>query len=293
MENEKEIPKKAPEAPKKVSVIQTYAEDMAHAMDNAQGGLIKKIIEEQEQAGKEEENLSPESKKNKTLMLVSVILILVAIILVGVMLFLSMKPTPTVEVQQSKSLIYIDQSTFLPIDNLTKEQITQTVKNEALLTKVKSGGVEAIYLTENKQVIGLRRFLELIKVALPDAVAADTNDSFMIGTFNGEKKGLFILLKVRSFTDIFPSLKSWENKLFNDIHDLFGIDITTANNYLLTKDFDDGVIGNKNARILHTTAGDDVFGYVFADETSVVVIADKAAANEVMLRLAASGLKKI
>ncbi len=44
-------------------VVKTYAEDMAKALEHSQGGLIKKIIEEQEEKQKEE---APTNKKNIT-----------------------------------------------------------------------------------------------------------------------------------------------------------------------------------------------------------------------------------
>ena len=48
----------------KSRVIETYAEDMAQVLENDKGGLIKKIIHEEEEHEAEKRNLSPQSKKN-------------------------------------------------------------------------------------------------------------------------------------------------------------------------------------------------------------------------------------
>ena len=119
------------------------------------------------------------------------------------------------------------------------------------------------------------------------------SDNFLMGIFNGgEGKDLFILLKTRSFVDIFPDLKSWENKMFSDLHGFFGVDINIDTNYLLTKDFEDGVANNKNARILYDKDGKIVLEYVFANDTSLIITNSDRAVQEVMLRLVSGQIKK-
>ncbi len=267
---------------------------MAEAMKtgNISGGDIKKIIEEQEGIEKQEENISPESKKNKILMIVSALLFIGA---VGIVFFLPTftKKVSTVEpTRQFTPIIFTEKSQFIEVSRLSKEQIIQSIKNEVAGLNVKTGGIEGIYLTEDKQVIGLKRFMELIKANVPQDVLNYTNDNFLIGAWNGDTKSLFILLQVHSFTDIFPGMKSWENKMWNDLHTLFGMEISGDTSYLLTKDFEDSIVNNKNARALYDKEGKTVLEYIFADDTSVIVIANDKAVDEVMLRLQTEALKK-
>ncbi len=105
-------------------------------------------------------------------------------------------------------------------------------------------------------------------------------------------KDLFILLKVRSFNDVFNPLRAWENKMFSDLHGFFGIPVNAYTSYLLTRGFEDGIIQNKNARILYNTEGKIVMMYVYADENSVIIANTEEAVKEVMLRLAASKVRK-
>ncbi len=274
-----------PENNEQKKSIKTYAEDLAGAVENAKGGAIKKMIEEQEGIEKQEENLSPESNKNKMLMLLSALFVILAF---GVIFFLIKSkgqiPSP-VQSDQSAQIIYTDKNQFLKIDDLSKDEIIQSIKNEVSAADVKQGGIEAIYLTENNQVVGFKRFMELIRSNVPPEVLAYTNDNFMIGVWNGETQALFILLQVDSFTDIFPGMKIWENKMFFDLHGLFGTEISTETNYLLSKDFENSVAGNKNARALYDKDGKMILEYVFANETSVIIIAQNEAVKEVMLRL--------
>ena len=87
-------------------------------------------------------------------------------------------------------------------------------------------------------------------------------------------------------------MQSWESNMFSDLHGLFGVNISADTNYLLTKDFDDGIVGNKNARILHDKDGKVVLEYIFADDNSVIITNNDQAAQEAMSRLASGQIKK-
>jgi hypothetical protein len=308
--------------PKKVGVVETYAADMVKVMEKNEGGIIKKVIHEEEERDAIKKNISPESGRNRSFMFIGIGLILLSITILTVFIFLSNKIF-TVDVgAQFSPIIFTDKTGFVDVTGLTKDEIFESILNEADITDVKYGGIEGIYLSENKKVIGLRRFLTLIKSSFPMDQIASVTDNFLLGVLNNQTettptyasegfagsegisgseallkkvpvgKDLFILLKTKSFIDVFPTMKSWENKMFYDLHGLFGINIDADNKYLLTKDFEDGVVGNKNAHILRDNDGNTVFEYVFADDTSVIITNKDEAAQEVMLRLSVGQVKK-
>ena len=278
--------------------IQTYAEDVAKAIESGQGGVIKEIIHREERQEAEKENLSPESKKNKLFMFISITLIFLAIIVLIVYATFK-EQISTVSVKpQFTPIIFTDQNVFLEISGFTKDKIAQTILNEVNNTKVKIGGVEGIYLTENKNIVLFRKLISLIKGNLSLEKVTFLNDNFLLGVVNkGENnissgKDLFILLKIRSIVDIFDGMRLWENKMFNNLHGFFGVGINADTSYLLTKDFEDGIVENKNARILCDKDGKIVFMYVFVDETSLIITNTNVATYEIMLRLAGSRIKK-
>jgi len=279
--------------------VKTYAEDVARAIESGQGGVIKEIIQSQEQQEAINENLSPESKKNKLFMFISVILIFLSCIVLIVYVVFKEKISTISVKPQFTPIIFTDQNVFLEIGGFTKDKITQTVLNEVNNTKVKIGGVEGIYLTENKSVVMFRKLISLIKGNLSLDKVTFLDDNFLLGIFNSGLKSssptsgdFFILLKMRSISDIFDGMRSWENKMFNDLHGFFGIDINADTNYLLTKDFEDEIVENKNARILKDKDGKTVFMYIFADETSLIITNTSIATHEIILRLAGSQIKK-
>ena len=106
---------------------------------------------------------------------------------------------------------------------LDKDKIIQNILNEINATKVKKSGVEGLYLSSDKKILGLREFINLIKGNfVPGNDPFFINDNFLMGVVNGETKDFFILLKMRSTADIFDALRAWENKMFLDLYQFFG-----------------------------------------------------------------------
>ena len=283
------IPVSTPVAPKPVNeshsaIVETLVGDMTGEIENsAEGGLVKKIIEEEEGIEREKKNLSPESNKNKIFTFVGILLLLIAISMVSFLIYKNQSNTAVV-VKQFTPLVFSNQSSFLEISGFKKDDIIQAVLNEKDKNIVKDGEVDGIYFTENKQVIGLRRFIALIGAGFVlDSDSSFVSDNFLMG--NVKNEGIFLLLKMRSPGDIFNSLRAWEPNMFTNLHDFFGINISSDTNYLLKKDFQDGIIENKNARILYDNNGNIVLMYIFADDGSVIITDSEKAADEIILRL--------
>lgn len=278
----------------KAKNVETYTDDMVKILKSDKGATIKKIIHEEEERESRKEKLSPESLKNKTFMLVGTILVLVALF-GAVFSFLLKEKIIVVPVKpQFTPIIFADENVFLETEDLEKEEIADLLSREVQSADVKVDGIEGIHLTENEDVIGFEEFSQRIESRFPKEAIPFVNEDFLFGSYHSktDTKNLFILLKVRSFADIFRPFQSWEAKMFSDLYSFFDIRLTAENSYLQTKDFEDGIIDNKNARILYDKEGDIVLFYVFADDKSVVISNSQPAAAEAMLRLAGSKVKK-
>jgi hypothetical protein len=274
-------------------IIETYADDMAEVIEKEGGNLVKKIIQGEEKHEEEKKNLSPESKRNRIFIWVGFFLIFLSVSALLYFFVWREKNKPIEVMQQFVPLIFHDQSIFIEVGGLNKDEIKQVVLNHVEATEVKSEGVEGIYLTENKQVIGLRRFLAMIESNfLPGDNLLLVQDGFLMGVFNNHElpnvtgKGFFLLMKMLSISDVFNSMRTWEGKMLSDLHKFIGVEISKDTNYLFTKDFDNGIVGNKNARIIHDQDGKLILMYVFADENSVVITDSMETAQEILLRLA-------
>lgn len=280
--------------------VETYAEDMARVLEDDKEGLVKKIIHGEEEHEQEKKNLSPESKKNRLFMLVGFVLIFLALIILSYLLF-KKEDINTIAVQkQFTPLIFNDKSEFIEVYGFNKDQVIETILRQINNTEVKIGGIKGIYLTENKQIIGLRRLISVIKGNfVPGEDKLFVSDDFLIGSMLTGLKSttpsagdFFILLKTRSTADIFGPLRAWEGKMLTDLHKFVGVDLSAETNYLFTKDFEDGIIENKNARILHDKDGGIVLMYIFADDNSVIITNSQPTVHEIILRLASAEKKQ-
>lgn len=292
-EKQNEIKPVASPDPIHSPVVETLTGDIVNAIGGDVGSSsVKNIIHGEEARQEMRKSLSPQSKKNKIYMFIGFLLLAFAVLIV--VFLLSGKNTATTsKEQQSSPLVYGDRFVPLEISGLKKEDIVKKVLSEVKSTNVAAGGIEGIYLTENKQTIGLRRFLALMAVHfVPDNDALIVSDDFMTGVVKAQATtptasgtGVFILMKVRSEIDVFDSLRAWEPNLFADLRGFFGINISSDTSYLLTKDFTDGIVGNKNARILYDKDGNIVLMYVFANDNSVLITDSQNAAREIILHL--------
>jgi hypothetical protein len=272
--------------------IKTFANDMAEVIEGTDAGMVRNIIHEQEIREAEKRNLSPDSKRNKVFIIASFLLVAAAI--ATLFFFVYKKEPNTVPIEpQFASVIYNDKTAFLEVSGLSRDQVFAVIQNEIKNNELKDGGVEGIYLTIDKKIIGLRDFLTLIKSEFSLDNQYFLSDNFLIGAV--ESKGTkypFILLKMRSIPDVFDSLRSFEPKMFSEARGLFGIALDKDTNYLASKAFEDGVINNKNARILYDKEGKIVLMYVYADDTSVILTNGSEAVREISARLVASQIKK-
>jgi len=279
-------------------IVQTYAEDMANVLENDTEGLVKKIIHGEEKHEQEKKNLSPRSKKNRFFMFISILFVMLALAIFSFFFFRKNANIVSVE-KQFTPIIFNDQSAYLEVSGLNKDEIGQTVLNEINTSKVKNGGLEGIYPTVNQQIVGLREFISLIKSNFtPSNDLSLVSDNFLMGvvknpdTQTNTGTGFFILLKVRSIADIFDSMRLWENNLLTDLHGFLGVNISSDTNYLFTKNFIDGIVENKNARVLYDNSGNIVLMYIFADDNSVIITDSSNAAHEILLRLASSQVQQ-
>ncbi len=280
----------------KNKAVQTYAEDMAEFIADGSGGLIKNIIHEEEQREKEKELTSPETTRNKMFAVFGSFFLLLSVGLVGY--FLITSKADTVEVQAPfTSIIFNDATGFIEVAELDKDQIVASIRKEVETKEVKIGGLEGIYLTLENNIIGLRRTLALMESSLNIAGNDFVDDNFLLGFVNGvDGRDAFMLLQMRSFTDIFEAMRAWEGKMFQELHGLFGITLSPETAPLLTKDFENGIIQNKNARILYQTDAEGknriALMYVFVDDTHLLITRNESTVREIITRLLGNNISE-
>src|SRR3989344_2870819 len=122
-ENESKIPNR---------VVETYAEDMARVIEsNTEKGLIKRIIEGEEEKENLKKNLSPRSRKNRIFLDAGIVLFVLAAVLFYVLFSVRDKINTVPVLEETRALIFLDQSSFLDVSLLNKEKVLRLMVNEA------------------------------------------------------------------------------------------------------------------------------------------------------------------
>lgn len=269
--------------------VKTYAEDMAGAIGDESGGLIKNIIREEEARDQEKTAFSPDSRENRIFMALGALFLVSGLGIFG-FLFIAREQALLYPPAQLTQMIFADANSQVEIAGKDKDQIALVAKSSISASNLKRGGIEALYFTKDEALLGLRGFMESIRSnwILPDGPVVE--DNFLFGAYSDGEEGegghIFILIRTRSFPDILKSLREWEGKMFLDLHDFFRLGLSAETSYLLTKDFEHGFVENKNARILYAADGTPALMYVFADENHVVIADSALAVKEVIFRLA-------
>lgn len=176
-------------------------------------------------------------------------------------------------------------------DLYSKEEIDAMNKKELLKAIDLTQGVQYFALAKIKKTIPIKKDGDLSKTETEKIQDQKTQNIIPFSSLKNDR-GVFILIKPKSFDESLPVMKSWERKMFLDFHEFFGISITKENSYFETKSFEDDLVFNKNARILYDDKGRIIIMYVFADDNSIIITRSRSVAKEIILRLIAEKNKK-
>ncbi|MFA6397788.1 MAG: hypothetical protein WDK96_03010 [Candidatus Paceibacterota bacterium] len=267
--------------------VKTFASDLANVVKEQKGAVFKEAVIEEK--GKEGDIV--EKKKNMTYLISSAILFVVGIALIIYFGFIQ-KQDNTVDIPTSQTqnqLIFADSNKEIDTTTLLPEKVFTLIKNEIKNSVLKVDDVENITLTEVKggvkQTLTTALFLNLVKGTNPNNLSQYLNPKFMIGIHKLDDNQLFIIFKTNAYKEALSEMQNWENDMFDDLFNLFSVDISGENVKLFNKKFGDDIIKNKTARSLRDGNGSLVLMYMFPDENTIVITKSENALNEVLNRL--------
>lgn len=284
MENEENL---------KSKVAHTYSDDMVGALGENQSGTVRNLIEAEEEREKLRESLSPQSKKNQLFLALGSLLFVCS--LAGIVYTVLTSQGGAVNGPSTyKPLIFSDKTKEIPVGGFNKDTLANTIYNEVENSTLSPGKLENIYLTENKSVISIARMMEILKSNLKPEAYDILGSKFSLGVLYTQKKERhpFVLMTTKSFQGIFPIMKEWEGKMFYDLHGLFGLSLDPSTSYLMTKDFENGILQNKNARILYTKDNTIAIAYVYLDESNILLTDSEDVVKEIILRFSSTQIPK-
>jgi hypothetical protein len=294
------------ETPQVKSIIRTYKSDMEETIRSQHiSSLNIAVAENNKMIRKMTDEVAQEevkAEKNYKIFIIIIILVVAGILTFAIPYFLVKNQTtiPTEDPTLVSSLIVSDTTEKINIDELNKDRIAKTLGERVGQISIVLGSIRQFYMTEGSgvqtseapaKVITAKRFLELIKARAPEGMLRTLKDPFMFGmhSFNGNQK--FLILKVGSYETTFAGMLAWENALWYDFSELFGLktanEVDSAGRPILgeeVKRFQDVVIKNKDTRVIKDKDGEIIFLYSVVDKSTVVLTTSPDTFKEIMNR---------
>ncbi len=158
---------------------------------------------------------------------------------------------------------------LIPINTILSASFSlETPKNES--TGQAAGKTE---------FLNSRRFLEILKIALPANLMQSLEENFTFGVYYFKKNNSFLIFKIRSFDLAFSGILDWEKNMANDLKDILSISIPTD------QKFQDKIINNRDTRVLYDTNGNPILIYSFFSTQYLIISVDLETFNEIISRL--------
>jgi len=276
-----------------VKNIRTYQSDLSEALKDQKGSVVKIALAEHKRKEQEKKNISPKSTKNTFFIWGGILLMAISAIII-IFLFINKKSTlknfDSINPEGIQSLIFADNHKEIEAKNFSKRKMINAITNEVENNSLRLDTIENIYLTTSvneseKQIVGAKNFLSLIGNNIPNSLLRAIENDFMIGIYSFDNSQLFILLKTLSYDNAFAGLLLWEDKLFDDLYEIFKIDTSGENANLFNKKFQDMIVQNKDARVLKNDQGEIILMYIFLNKQTIIITRDEDTLVEVSNRL--------
>ncbi len=276
-------------------VIETYSADLAEALVGQQGAVIKTAIAEDAKKKAEQEEGSLKSPENKKYLGLTFLLIFIAIGVVGGVIYYKNFTTPplpeTTSLPPVISIIKAETQTPLDITNQNPEGIISSLQALVNNPNAVEGVILDIYPyvedASGKNRVSAAEFLKDIDAGSDaNSFISTLKKEFMLGIHKHESGGntAFLILKTETYQNGLQGMLSWERTLFDDLYQLFGIDISGTRQSLFADKFSDTTIKNKDTRALKDDTGQIVLFYTFLDDTTLLITTSADTLEEVSAR---------
>lgn len=279
-------------------VLRTYNSDVADAIRNDEGSIIKIALAEKEK--RETEAIYKEAegtKTSKVFLVIGGVILIVAAIVGSYFLFQKKKEKETPLPIPGNIETFITYNTYSYID------ITDVTNTVELLDSIKkqestdSGLIKALFLerkiNDTSEFLTSNNFLSLIKASTPGALTRSLPDKYLLGKYSNlnstneqSKSAMFLILQISDYPQAYASMLDWEKTMLIDLYTLFSIEIIEPDDdNLFEKPWKDIIVNNKDTRVLYKDNGEAILYYVFINKNSLVITGNLEALKEIITRL--------
>lgn len=279
------------ESKKHISGVRTFSSDLADAVREKGGSMIRIAVAEEEKHQKMHDATSATSKKNIVFTILGFLFVAAAI---GVFVWTyqqkqkEVTPAPVVTAQPT-SLIKAEDAQRIDIEGMEVEDIVTTVQTILANPGVQPGSVKNIVITRTTggttTRIPANEFLSTLQTHAPSNLVRALSPEYMLGVYLYDHDNLFLILHGSAHDFLLSGMLSWEPYLFNDMVPLFKIDTTGFTKAQLQDvKFTDAVIQNRDTRAVFDANKKPLLYYAFVDQNTIVIATDPKTLTEVVHR---------
>ncbi|MES2931009.1 MAG: hypothetical protein V4665_04490 [Patescibacteria group bacterium] len=280
-----------------LKTLRTYSSDMADAIRENEGTVIKIALAEQKRHEREDLYRKAEGTNARKVLLVAGGILLIGIAL-GAWYFVAQKnekKNAPVETQALiETFIAYNSHTFADTTRaMTKTDLADVIRTGTVTTEP-PGSIKAIFLSTSAtgmpQLLPLKDLISTLELSAPGSLTRSLTDRYMIGTYaavtaENSKPHLFFIFETTDYNQAYAGLLEWEKTMLNDFFAVYGINVAGDRNALFEKPFKDIIIENKDARILYDDQGKDILYYMFMDKNTFVIADSSEALKEIYSRI--------
>jgi len=266
----------------KLEGLHTYQSDMAKSLRENQASVIKiAAAEQKKQVEKIKKGIEIKERKYNFRYIFGTIFIIVLIIL-GIKFLpslLKQKIKLQMSTPQIKTLILSNEQVVLDYNLLIGKENSGLNIQKELKKEIINDYIKSILIQKQEngvdREISAQEFINQVSFNMPNALNRSLGEKMMLGSYTqNNQPSLFIIFQTENYEQSFAGILAWENFMFSDLFNLFGINISGENQNLFNKKFSDILIENNDARILRSDTNQPVLYYMFIDR-KILIITDK------------------
>ena len=267
--------------------MRSFSSDLAKAVHEKGGSVVRIAIAENEKHEKEFE-LRTRTSQQKYLIVSAVILLLTGGIIFG--LYKYKEATKVIVVQETPapaSLITSDDFVTIDTQGMQLGDLLNTITKASTDSRIREGTIRNLIITQTHNNTTVRvtssQFLSILGThKTADFVRALTPE-YMLGVSVYKGNNLFLVLHGTAHDFILAGMLAWEPYMLEDLAGLFGLDNQTAT-YGNTP-FHDTLVANRDARAIIGTDSKPVLFYSFIDPNTVLITPSATALSESIRRM--------
>lgn len=292
---------KAGKTPPSLTRLRTYQDDIAEAVKSDNMSAAKIFLAEEERRHQREEievASSPETPKNRLLLVGSFVLVLAGIAGFAYFRFAHRPTAPAEMPVDVPAFIRTDKVTNIPVEDRSYRDVQDDLRR-AVGSAVPGREVHQVALSEARLnpmrgesdalQISSDRLFGAIGAYPPSELARALSPNFFIGVYGSSKGPMpFLILESSDPSLARAAMLAWEESMANDLAAIFpkadAYTRATANLPTRRVTWDDIVYSNRDARVL-AQGDNDILIWGFGDNGAIIIASDAFIIPEMASRL--------